>query len=82
MNVCVLRGERNLGVGGVRNKALRRAHGRFIHFMDSDDLINIDFYRALYDFAVNSGADMAVASYLHQRPPKSSIVFDNALVVL
>ncbi len=81
ISVQVIRGTVNRGVAYARNIALGRVRGRFVHFMDSDDLINVDFYQEMYNAAIRTGADVAVASYWHQRRPNSSIIFDNAIVV-
>lgn len=81
MNLRILSNETNLGVSYSRNVAARVATGEFIHFMDSDDLISTDFYRALYDMANGTGADIAVASFRYQKKPNKSVVFDVATVV-
>ncbi len=77
----VLENKTNRGVSFARNMAVRHATGEFVHFMDADDLINTDFYRALYAGAVETGADVAVASYRHQRRPNCSVVFDTATII-
>lgn len=79
--VRVVVNKTNHGVGFSRNVGVRYASGEFIHFLDSDDLINNDFYKSLYDAVTKSGADVAVASYRHQRRPNSSVVFDESVVV-
>ncbi|MCM1294622.1 MAG: glycosyltransferase family 2 protein [Muribaculaceae bacterium] len=80
-NLRILHSSKNFGVSHSRNVAVRHARGEFIHFMDADDLINTDFYRLLYDGAIGSDSDIAVASYYHQRRPNSSIVLDIAAVI-
>lgn len=77
----VLHNRKNHGVSYSRNMALRYARGEYIHFMDADDLVNTDFYRALYDAAVAADADVAAASYRHQRRPGSSVILDASVVI-
>lgn len=77
----VIENTENRGVSYSRNAAVRVARGEFIHFMDSDDFINADFYQALYNAAVRTGADVAVASFKYQRQPHNSVVFDMETVV-
>ncbi len=36
--------QKNIGLGGARNAALKVAKGKFVHCLDSDDLIEPDFY--------------------------------------
>lgn len=81
IKVRVIENKTNRGASFSRNVCVRHATGRFIHFMDADDLINTDFYRALYDAAMRFGADVAVSSYQHQRRPGSSVIFDISAVV-
>lgn len=81
IKVRVIENKNNRGASFSRNVCVRHATGRFIHFMDADDLINTDFYRALYDVAMRFGTDVAVSSYQHQRRPGSSVIFDISAVV-
>lgn len=81
MNVRVIANKTNRGASFSRNVCLRYAKGDFIHFMDADDLINTDFYRALYDTATGTRADITVSSYRHQRRPASSVIFDSSVVI-
>jgi len=81
IKIRIFENKTNRGVSFSRNMAVRHAAGEFVHFMDSDDLINTDFYRALYSAATETGADVAVSSYRHQRRPNCSIVLDVAAVV-
>ncbi len=81
MNLRVLDNKTNRGVSYSRNAALRVASGEFVHFMDSDDLINTDFYSSLYNAAGAAGADVAVASFRYQKKPNKSVIFDMATVV-
>lgn len=47
----------NHGQGYERNFGVTKAQGKYIHFMDSDDLLAPDCYKILYDYAVENDLD-------------------------
>ncbi len=61
VHLLVLKNEQNLGVAKSRNHALLSARGTYLHFIDQDDEIEIDFYPkvfealALNDFVLVNG---------------------------
>ena len=40
--------QKNRGAGAARNNGLRRAKGKFIHFLDADDWVDTAAYEKLY----------------------------------
>ena len=50
----------NRGVGVARNACLNAARGRFVYFVDSDDLLCEDILQKLCDEAEASGCDIAI----------------------
>lgn len=48
---------KNHGQGYERNFGIKKAHGRYIHFMDSDDLIDPNGYETLYNIAFENDLD-------------------------
>lgn len=56
----------NGGLSDARNAGLRIATGDFIGFVDSDDWIEPDMFRILYDACQSSNADIAVCGFYRE----------------
>lgn len=54
---------RNRHQGGARNEGIRRAQGKFIGFMDSDDWVACDMFEKLLACAKRTGADVVGCDY-------------------
>lgn len=54
----------NEGAGLARNEALRIATGDYIGFLDSDDFVEADMFKTLYDKAVQYGSDLVMSGVL------------------
>ena len=50
----------NHGQGYQRNKGIQLAHGRYIHFMDSDDLLTKNCYELVYKNAIENDSDLII----------------------
>ena len=50
----------NRGLGGGRNTGIRAASGKYIMFVDSDDLLDLNMIEKLYTGACKNGVDTAV----------------------
>ena len=59
----VLNHEHNRGISAARNTGLDEANGEYIHFMDSDDLVEKSFISALYGLASEKGCDIVFCGY-------------------
>ena len=55
----------NAGLSCARNNALDIATGEYIGFVDSDDFIDPDMYKTLYEKAVESGSDIVECNLHH-----------------
>lgn len=50
--------QENHGQGYERNFGVKKAQGKYIHFMDSDDLLEPDCYEKAYAYAIENDADL------------------------
>lgn len=58
--LCLIHNERNKKLGGARNTGLRNAQGKYIWFVDSDDMLKPNCLKQLVD-AMDAGQD----DYIH-----------------
>lgn len=72
----------NEGVSSARNNGLRAAAGAYVHFMDVDDLINLDFYERMVTAALSCDADIAFCGIINEREPILSRVIEHKFIVL
>lgn len=59
----------NCGVGSARNRGIESTSGRWIVFVDADDILLPDSVQFLLDAAVSSGADMVFGKIKKQKNP-------------
>lgn len=59
----------NQGASAARNAGINAATGKYLHFMDADDLINLNFYERMLEAILSVNADMACSGYIHERLP-------------
>lgn len=55
--------DQNEGAGGARNNALKRAKGRFITFLDSDDYWESQFLEKMLNFMKENEAELVYSNY-------------------
>lgn len=60
--IVLLRKE-NGGQGTARNLGLNQSKGKYIGFVDSDDFIELNMYKLLYEKIEQYGADMSICGY-------------------
>lgn len=58
--------DRNLGPGGARNIGLLYATGRYIGFVDSDDIVDVSMYEKLYNEATRHDYDVVDTGFYNE----------------
>ncbi len=59
-NITYVRSEKNMGLGYSRNLGVAKSSGKYIAFVDSDDWVDLDFFKMLTDTITMDDTDIAV----------------------
>lgn len=78
--VKLINHEKNRGLSAARNTGIDVAQGQYIHFMDVDDEINTDYYRALVEVITRTGADVACSGMVNIARPQKAQRFKKEVV--
>lgn len=62
-DILLVRQPRNMGVGPARNRIIDEARGRYLYFMDADDLIAPETISLLHENVTRHAAEIAFGSY-------------------
>ena len=65
--------KKNAGVSAARNDVIKRAEGEYIHFMDSDDEIDKNYYEQLLKNA--DGADIIGSGFVSNSKYSPSVLY-------
>lgn len=64
--------EKNSGLSVARNTGMDAATGKFIHFMDVDDVVNPDYYQLMHAAICDANADIACSEIINKARPQKS----------
>lgn len=62
-NRIILINQENKGVSAARNKGLEIATGKYIGFVDADDYVAIDYFKTLFENAIQSNSQIVVSGF-------------------
>ena len=65
-NVRIIRHKTNKRQGGAKNTGIREANGKYIAFIDQDDVINTDNMQKALTFAIQNDVDILACHYYVQ----------------
>ncbi|MDR2890420.1 MAG: glycosyltransferase [Alistipes sp.] len=81
VTVTLLR-QSNHGLAATRNRGIEAATGDYIHFMDVDDLLGLDYYSLMVEALALTDADMAYGGLINEAMPLSTVLFTDRLLLV
>ena len=76
-SIRIIKHEKNAGLAQARNTAINNASGKYIYFIDSDDVIVPNAIKILYDTAEKYQAEVVIGSNYKQKGENIWIEKDN-----
>ena len=73
--------EPNGGLSGARNAGMDVAKGEYIHFMDVDDLVTLNYHEKMTQAAIEAQADIACSGFVFERFPTQTQRIEHKLVI-
>ena len=67
--IVIIENKENLGLSGSRNEGINASRGKYIVFIDSDDYVELDYVKELYNNLISHNVDLCIcqASLLNDR---------------
>ena len=62
-DIIKLYDKENGGQGSARNLGIKKATGEYLGFVDSDDFVNLEMFKKMYDLAKQKKSDIVACSY-------------------
>ncbi|MDR1683013.1 MAG: glycosyltransferase [Candidatus Symbiothrix sp.] len=73
--------QKNSGLAASRNTGIDNATGDYIHFLDVDDWLNLQYYEKMLEAVQLTKAEMAVGGVINEIRQKRTQIFDYQIVV-
>ena len=69
--IVIVKSQKNEGVSATRNKALKKARGEFVWFVDPDDLLFPGSIKFLYNAISSTDENVIIANYMKKSKKKA-----------
>lgn len=63
-NRIIVKTQKNMGQSVARNRGIELSHGKYIGFVDSDDIISINMYEYLYKSITESKTNISICDFV------------------
>jgi glycosyltransferase involved in cell wall biosynthesis len=67
--------QKNMGLSDARNNGFAASSGEWVHYLDSDDYIDLNYYEQMLDASLSVGADISVSGFDNQNKYNHSILY-------
>lgn len=73
--------QKNAGISVARNTGIKHATGDYIHFIDSDDYIDLDYYEKMISAIQNTNPDIIAGGVISQNGKSYSIQYKTRTIL-
>lgn len=74
-NITLINNEKNSGAGNSKNKALSIAKGKYIGFIDSDDIVDKDYFNLMLLIAKKHNCDLVTSDIVFRYPDRYKYMY-------